>query len=52
MTKRKVKTMSNLHTPETDEFFRAILTLESVDECCDFFEDVCTAKELIEISQR
>ena len=52
MTKRKVKTMSNLHTPETDEFFRAILTLESVDECCDFFEDVCTAKEIIEISQR
>ncbi len=35
-----------------DTLFRAILSLESVEECYKFFEDICTIKELIEIAQR
>lgn len=35
-----------------DEFFGAILKLNSVEECRKFFEDVCTIKELQDISQR
>lgn len=44
--------MDKLRNPATDEFFKAVLTLESVDECYKFFEDVCTVKELQSIAQR
>lgn len=44
--------MDKLHCKAVDEFFRAVLSLESIDECYAFFEDVCTAKELLDISQR
>ncbi len=44
--------MSNWHTPQIDELFEAILTLQSVEECYAFFEDACTIKEIIEIAQR
>lgn len=36
----------------TDQLFQAILSLQSIDECYEFFEDACTIKELQEISQR
>lgn len=35
-----------------DQLFHAILSLKSVDECYEFFEDACTIRELNEISQR
>ena len=44
--------MSPLHTPDVDALFRAILSLESVEECYAFFEDACTIKEILDISQR
>ena len=47
-----VKKYMNLHTESLDKLFSAILKLESVDECYRFFEDVCTIKELQDISQR
>jgi len=34
------------------EFYQAILTLENEDECYAFFDDVCTIKELLDISAR
>jgi TrpR-related protein YerC/YecD len=37
---------------QTDELFRAILALESLDECYLFFEDLCTMKELADMTQR
>lgn len=41
---------------QTDEnlslFYRAVLNLKNEDECCDFFEDICTVTELKSISQR
>ena len=44
--------MDHLHTPEADRLFSAILALESIEECYCFFEDICTIKELQDISQR
>lgn len=35
-----------------DYLFKAVLTLNTVDECYAFFEDLCTPQELKSISQR
>ncbi len=35
-----------------DFLFKAILQLKNLDECYDFFEDLCTVTELKAISQR
>ncbi len=39
-------------SPAMDRLFQAILTLESVEECYAFFEDLCTINELISLAQR
>ena len=44
--------MTNFHIESFDELFSAILKLKSVEDCHKFFEDVCTIKELEDISQR
>lgn len=44
--------MNKLHNECTDYLFKAILSLENIDECYDFFEDVCTIKEIQSIAQR
>lgn len=44
--------MINIKNEMTDHFFEAVLTLETVDECYKFFEDVCTIKEIKALSQR
>ena len=41
-----------LRTENVKELFEAILTLESVEECYQFFEDVCTINEIISLAQR
>ena len=38
--------------PNIELLFEAILSLKTVDECYDFFEDLCTVIELKSISQR
>ncbi len=35
-----------------DYLFKAVLTLETEEECAAFFEDLCTPQELRAISQR
>lgn len=35
-----------------DYLFQAILKLETVEECYDFFDDLCTVQELKALSQR
>lgn len=35
-----------------DFLFEAILSLQSKEECYDFFEDLCTVQELQTLSQR
>lgn len=44
--------MSLKHTEQTDQLFRAILSLQNVDECYQYFEDLCTVKEILAIAQR
>ena len=44
--------MSIKKSPETDALFRAILSLKSIDDCYDFFEDACTIKEIQDLSMR
>jgi len=36
----------------TDGLFRAILSLQTMEECYIFFEDVCTINEIQSLSQR
>ncbi len=44
--------MANIHSEAIDRLFQGILSLETVEECYNFFEDVCTVKEIVEIAQR
>ena len=44
--------MKQLKNAYMDDFFKAVLTLENVDECYKFFEDITTINELKAISQR
>ena len=36
----------------TDNLFKAILSLQDIEECYDFFEDICTIKEINDMAQR
>ena len=38
--------------PRNDNLYKAILKLESFDECVRFFEDLCTRTELMAMEQR
>ena len=38
--------------PRNLEMYRAILMLETVEECMDFFDDLCTVTELQAMEQR
>ncbi len=44
--------MDNFRIEAFDTLFEAVLKLDSIDDCRRFFEDVCTIKELQDISQR
>ena len=41
-----------IHDKNTDFLFKAILALETPEECYSFFEDLCTVPELKAMSQR
>lgn len=41
-----------LQTREVKELYEAVLAIESSSECGKFFEDICTVKELQDLSQR
>ena len=43
---------SKIKDEKLDYLFRGIMTLESLDECYSFFEDLCTVSELQEMSRR
>ena len=44
--------MNKIHNDDTKRFFEAILQLRDTEECRLFFEDICTVKEIQDISQR
>ena len=43
---------NKLENKNVDFLFKAILSLETREECYDFFEDLCTVQELKTLSQR
>ena len=43
---------SKLKNEDVDFLFQAVLSLNSMEECYNFFEDLCTAQELKAMSQR
>lgn len=43
---------NKLEDANLDFLFKAILALETREECYDFFEDLCTVQELKALSQR
>lgn len=44
--------MKHRLTKDEKELFKAILSLSTEDECAAFFEDICTIKEIQDLSQR
>ena len=42
----------NIRSSSVEFLFRAVMSLESLEECYDFFEDLCTVPELRAMSQR
>ncbi|MBS1418634.1 MAG: TrpR-like protein [Firmicutes bacterium] len=38
--------------PRNENMYKAILSLENVDECMKFFDDLCTVTELMAMEQR
>ena len=44
--------MSKIKDTSVDFLFEAILNLQTLDECYDFFEDLCTVTEIKALSQR
>ncbi|MCF7924678.1 MAG: hypothetical protein K9L64_06230 [Candidatus Izimaplasma sp.] len=43
---------SRFANQDIDELFKAVLKLDSLEECYRFFEDLCTIKEVLDMSQR
>ncbi len=44
--------MIDLHSKSMDRLFKTILNLKTVEECYQYFEDICTIKELQDMAQR
>ena len=47
-----MKGNKKIKTPEVEQLFKGMLCLKSVEECYEFFEDICTINELLSLSQR
>lgn len=41
-----------IKTDAVDYYFKSILSLNSIEECYAFFEDVCTVNEILSCAQR
>ena len=44
--------MTKIHTKEIERLMEAILSLKTKEEALNFFEDICTIKEIQDMSQR
>lgn len=44
--------MHKLHCESVDRLFQTILNLQTLEECYEYFEDICTIKEILDMSQR
>ncbi len=43
---------SNVRDENMDELFRAILSLQDLEQCYDLFSDLCTVNEMLSMKQR
>ncbi|MBQ8975165.1 MAG: TrpR-like protein [Oscillospiraceae bacterium] len=46
------KNVKNLKKARYENLYKAILTLETVDECMKFFDDLCSVTEIYAMEQR
>ena len=44
--------MHTLRSESVDRLFQSFLNLQTLDECYAYFEDICTIKEILDMSQR
>lgn len=44
--------LEKLDRKEVEQLFRAMLTLETIEECYRFFDDLCTVGEVKSLAQR
>lgn len=44
--------MSKYEIKDEKDFYKAILSLNTIEECKNFFDDICTIQEIEAISQR
>ena len=44
--------MHKLHCESVDRLFQSILNLQTLEDCYAYFEDICTIKEILDMSQR
>ena len=44
--------MPNYRSESIDRLFKGILTLENIEDCYTFFDDICTINELQDMAQR
>lgn len=44
--------MADYNTVSTDRLFKTIASITDEEECRAFFEDLCTIKEILDMSQR
>lgn len=44
--------MESWHNEGTDSLCKALLSLDTIEECYAFLEDVCTVKEFLDMAQR
>ena len=44
--------MDKLHCESVDRLFQTILNLQTLEDCYAYFEDLCTIKEIQDMSQR
>ncbi|MGG4409196.1 YerC/YecD family TrpR-related protein [Niallia taxi] len=44
--------IDKLRGKELDQLFKSILSLENLEECYSFFDDLCTVNEIQSLSQR
>ena len=42
----------SINSDSIERLYQAVLSLETVDECKMFFEDLCTIRELLDMAQR
>lgn len=44
--------MNRAHDENIEFLYKSIISIDNVEDCRSFFEDVCTASELLEMSRR